>query len=1613
MKRFLISALPAVCCALATATAAPVISEFCASNRSGIQDENGDRPDWIEIHNPDATAIDLTNWYLTDSASNRLKWRFPATTIPANGYLVVYASSKNRAVAGQPLHTNFSLSADGEFLALVMPDGATVVSSFTPSFPIQYPDISYGTPSDIITTTLIGPSATCRWAVPTSAASPDFSTWRNTGFNDSSWNSATQGIGYDDNTSGVNYLPEIGAGGNTRSVLYGILQTCYLRLPFEVTDPASVTKLTLRVKYDDGFAAYLNGQALLVGGTHLTRNAPALAWNSGATGTHDDAASILYVDFDATENRTALLTGSNVLALHSLNRNTTSSDHLLRAELIAESTGGSGSQTPGYFATPTPGATNGGPSTMVIPQVVAFSTPSGTFATNFNLTLSGSISGQVIRYTTDGTVPTSASALYSAPIAITATTLVRARIFESSTGAAGLTGGCHYDKLDASLTNYASTGLPFKSSLPIVLLNNRGGGEVADDNIYHDVRIHVIDRAGTGYSTINSPTSLSIPAAAKLRGSSSAGFAKKSYGIEFRDETGENRSHPLLGMPASDDWALISCYNFDRAFMRNAWVFEMARQAGQWSPRTRFVEVWFNQDGDSLEYADYRGVYLLCENIRNGSDRADITPIEPGDLTQPGLSGGYIFKVDRFDADEFHWQTSRGFPANTTGNELCIHRPKLPELPATQSSYLKTYFQQFEDTLFTEAAVGFTTRNYQNYIDPATWAEHNLFNTFAKNVDALRLSAYFLKDRGRKMAGGPLWDFDRSANSTDGRDDDPSTWMGTGDATNFFTYAWWEKLFADVEFRQTYVDRWQILRRGPLATANFQSLLNSYLAEFRVSDTDNPSTRDYAKWYGSPTSNNLTTETTNLKNWLANRATWIDGQFCAAPTTSPAPGPVAVGQPVTLTVPSGTTVYFTTDGSDPRAIGGGVRPGASVYTGTPVVLTGTAVVTARAFRSGSYATPATNWSGPVTSLYTVNEPYASATSLRVTAVNYNPLAPDTAEATAIPDLATSDFEWLELTNISATTINLDGVQLAKGSPVGAVTLTPRSLAPGARALVVKHRAAFTLRYGTTAANRIAAEWSGDQSLDNGGETIWLTDRTGGTIAYFAYDDDGVWPGRSDGDGSVLEYTGTSQETIDYQNGNLWRSSLRVHGTPGEVPPALPSGVVFNEILASAVSPQLAAVELVNTSALTVDLGGWYLSDTPEVANADGYRKFRIPAGTTLPPGGHLVLTEADFNPNGAWNPNSGTPSDNEFPLDGYRGGTLWLVSGQTSDTTLRNFEDKLTYEPTLSGVSQGRYPDGTGDFIPLASFTSGSSNSEPRVGSIQVSEIMYHPAGTPEYLEITNAGDTAQTLDQWTLRGDADFDFIPGTTLQPGETVLVVAFDPQLNPTQAATFRATYGVAATTRLLGPWQTPGTLHDTAGTVRARRRVPAPPEDPVFIGLMIEDEVLYQNISPWPTGASGTGAAIHRLGVRRWGSDPTAWAASAPTPGTDAGGYAGWQRTAFAAGATLTGPADDPDGDGLPNAIEFMLGTAPEARDLLTSGSAAASGELPARLYLEYSRRLDRDDYILSARQSGNLVGWQPAIHDEVTGSSGLSEFHRAWIPLSDPRGFLRLQATPAN
>lgn len=114
----------------------PRITEFMAANDSVLADEDGAFSDWIEIHNPDAQPVSLAGYHLTDDPTRLTRWTFPAVTLNAGAYLVVFASGKDRTNPATRLHTDFQLSADGGYLALVAPDGQTVVSSFA-----QYPPL--------------------------------------------------------------------------------------------------------------------------------------------------------------------------------------------------------------------------------------------------------------------------------------------------------------------------------------------------------------------------------------------------------------------------------------------------------------------------------------------------------------------------------------------------------------------------------------------------------------------------------------------------------------------------------------------------------------------------------------------------------------------------------------------------------------------------------------------------------------------------------------------------------------------------------------------------------------------------------------------------------------------------------------------------------------------------------------------------------------------------------------------------------------------------------------------------------------------------------------------------------------------------------------------------------------------------------------------------------------------------------------------------------------------------------------------------------------------------------------------------------------------------------
>lgn len=121
-----------------------ILSEFLAVNAKNLQDDDKEYSDWIEIQNTGETSVSLKGIYLTDNPQNLTKWKFPDVKLDAGKFLLVFASEKNRTDPAKTLHTNFKLSGSGEYLALVSTDGKTVLSSFSPQFPVQEEDVSYG-----------------------------------------------------------------------------------------------------------------------------------------------------------------------------------------------------------------------------------------------------------------------------------------------------------------------------------------------------------------------------------------------------------------------------------------------------------------------------------------------------------------------------------------------------------------------------------------------------------------------------------------------------------------------------------------------------------------------------------------------------------------------------------------------------------------------------------------------------------------------------------------------------------------------------------------------------------------------------------------------------------------------------------------------------------------------------------------------------------------------------------------------------------------------------------------------------------------------------------------------------------------------------------------------------------------------------------------------------------------------------------------------------------------------------------------------------------------------------------------------------------------------------
>jgi hypothetical protein len=437
---------------------------------------------------------------------------------------------------------------------------------------------------------------------------------------------------------------------------------------------------------------------------------------------------------------------------------------------------------------------------------------------------------------------------------------------------------------------------------------------------------------------------------------------------------------------------------------------------------------------------------------------------------------------------------------------------------------------------------------------------------------------------------------------------------------------------------------------------------------------------------------------------------------------------------------------------------------------------------------------------------------------------------------------------------------------------------------------------------------------------------------------------------------------------------------------------LPLGnVVINELLSHSDPPLTDAVELFNPSASAADISGWFLSDS-----AANLRKFPIPANTIVPPGGYVVLYEPQFNGEG--------PISDRFSFSSAKGDEVFL--SQSINGVLTGYRASASFGASENGVSFGRVATSQGfHFVPLVRRTfgrdnpattiefmtgTGAANASAKVGSVVISEIMYHPADANdalEFVELHNISaasvplyDPANPSNTWRLRKGIDFDFPPNTSIPAGGLLIVVSFDPRSASTSAPMFQSAYGTAAT--LIGPYQ--GRLSDGGDAIELQRPdAPQTLAGPDFglVPYIVVDRIDYDDAAPWPVSADGAGHSLQKVNHLLYGNDPANWTSAVPNPGTgpatpndsDNDGIPNDWETAN--GLNPNDPADalaDADSDGMNNLQEYVAGTNP--RNAASALKANVHANPGGALLLEFTAAANRA-YAIEFRDSLAAGLWQ--------------------------------------
>lgn len=778
--------------------------------------------------------------------------------------------------------------------------------------------------------------------------------------------------------------------------------------------------------------------------------------------------------------------------------------------------------------TPTPNAANAGTLFNGVVATPTVSVPGRFYTGSVAVSLSCATPGATIRYTTDGRDPDETSTAALGALTFTSNTALRARAFlpnavpseiithtyilneaaaRRSLPAICLAGDNSQQfyrpfGIMAIVGGSYNGGVWFQSGSPLAYNAPMQSGkpaerpisfEVLHDNPTPDLRTNVgIRTAGSPYSrpryVLSGPNSGTPNSQTPW---TSSDTQKPQFNVFFRDDIGSKpENYPLVPISAVrqyDNIRLRAGKNeIGNTFIRDEFTRRLFVQMGHVTVLGDFVNLYIN--------GVFKGYFNICER-----------PREP--FFQQARKSDLAFDV-------------RYITAQTDGDTLAYN-----EMMAFARSNNMASLANYQAL--------------QTRVDVTNFADYILLHTYAGVWDWPQNN--YVMDRERSSTGVfrfSVWDAEGAFGLT-GRS--PTTWNqiigNAGDLSvplNSGGLAGerepivmlYTVLRQSPEWRLLFADRVQkhLFNGGSLTAANLLALWT------QLRNIMEPMLKNI---YGSGTvMTNFATpwgdqrKTTVLQQYLQ-QGLWVS---TLAPTFSQFGGAVPNGFTLTMTNPNADgTIYYTLDGTDPRATGGAAQ--GTAYT-APVPIPETAVVRARVL------TASNAWSPMLEATFSTSTPLP----LLITEIMYHP-----------PDAGTvggDQFEFVEIKNVGTNMVNLNGVHFDQGIafefPPGA------KLAPGAFAVVVKNAAQFAAKYPGVS---IAGEWGPSTNLSNGGETVQLRDVGGTEIFSVTYDNSGSWPTSPDGGGASLVTANPNANPAPDDPAN-WRASTYQGGSPGADEPVV-------------------------------------------------------------------------------------------------------------------------------------------------------------------------------------------------------------------------------------------------------------------------------------------------------------------------------------------------------------------------------------------------------------------------------------------------------------------------